>query len=308
MRKFQAIRKTRRLSPILLLLCVVALGQETVFRADVKLVRILAVVKNTTGELVGGLGKEDFSVYDNGAKQELAIFERRTEQPLSVALMVDTSLSTAKDLDYEIQSVARFFRAMFAEGNPQDTVALYTFNYEVNLIAAFTSRRARLEDGLKRLKSEGGTSLYDAVYLASRDLADREGRKVMVVVTDGGDTTSAKDFHAALESAQMADAVLYAILVVPITNDAGRNIGGEHALALLTSGTGGRVFTPSVGATLDSAFLDILKELRTQYFLAYYPKNVPASRNRFHRLEVKLRDAGLRALARSGYYGESEPK
>ena len=96
------------------------------------------------------------------------------------------------------------------------------------------------------------------------------------------------------------------ILVMPITNDAGRNIGGENALAGLAAGTGGRVFTPSVGPTLDSAFAEILRDLRTQYLLGYYPRNVPPSRNRFHRLEVKLRRPDLRALARTGYYGESE--
>jgi Ca-activated chloride channel family protein len=288
--------------------CALALGQETVFRVDVKLVRILAVVKDAAGELVGALNKEDFEVYDNGVKQELAVFERRTEQPLSVALLVDTSLSTAKELEYELESVTGFFQAMFAEGNPQDAVALYSFNYEVALVSDFTSRRARLEDALKRLRPEGGTSLYDAIYLTSRDLAVREGRRVIVVVTDGGDTTSTKKFHDALQAAQLADAVLYAILVMPITSDAGRNIGGENALAVLTSGTGGRVFTPSVGPTLDSAFLDILKELRTQYFLAYYPKNAPPSPDRFHRLVVKLKDPRLRVLARSGYYGDSGPE
>ena len=282
--------------------------QEPVFRVDVRLVRVLATVKNASGDLVGALGKDDFTVFDNGVRQELAIFERRTEQPLSVALLVDTSLSTAKELEYETESVARFFRAMFAEGTPRDAVALYGFNYEVTLLTSFTSRRARLEEAMKRLKPAGGTSLYDALYLAARDLADREGRKVIIMVTDGGDTTSAKKLREALEAAHRADAVLYAVLVMPITNEAGRNIGGENALALLAGGTGGRVFTPSDGATLDSAFADILRELRTQYYLAYYPKNAPPSQDRFHRLEVKLRDASLRVLTRSGYYVDLEPQ
>lgn len=283
-------------------------AQQTVFRVDVRLVRILATVKNTAGELAGSLGKDDFTVYDNGVKQELAVFERHTEQPLSIALLVDTSLSTAKELEYELNSVARFFRAMFAEGNPEDTVALYAFNYEITLLSSFTNRRARLEQSMKRLKPEGGTSLYDAIYLAAEDLGGREGRHVIIVVTDGGDTTSAKNFHDALHAAQLADGVLYAILVMPITNNAGRNIGGENALAGLAAGTGGRVFMPSPGPALDTAFLDILKELRTQYFLAYYPKDVPPSKDRFHKLELKLPNPDLRVLARSGYYGDSEAK
>ena len=126
---------------------------------------------------------------------------------------------------------------------------------------------------MKQLKSEGGTSLYDAIYVASGDLELREGRHVIVLVTDGGDTTSAKSYHDALQSAQLADTVLYPVVVIPITNEAGRNTGGENALTTLAAGTGGRVFTPGLGSELDIAFDDILRELRTQYLIGYYPEN-----------------------------------
>lgn len=281
-------------------------AQEPVFRVDVDLVRILATVRNPSGDLVGTLTKEDFTVSDNGVKQDIAIFERQTEQPLSIALLFDHSLSTAKELRYEMESVSRFLKAVFSEGHPQDAVAFYSFSYEVALLSGFTRRRDRLEEAMKQLKPASGTSLYDAIYLVSRDLEIRDGRRVLVLVTDGGDTTSTKTFHDALQAAQMADAVLYAILVMPITNDAGRNVGGENALTSLTLGTAGRVFTPSVGPTLDSAFADILMELRTQYFLGYYPQRLPPTRERYHRLEVTVSSPGLRVLARSGYYGEVE--
>ena len=94
--------------------------------------------------------------------------------------------------------------------------------------------------------------MYDAIFLASRELEYRNGRHVMVLVTDGGDTTSSKDYHQALESAQLADTIMYPILVVPITNDAGRNVGGENALTTLAAGTGGRVFTPNLGSAARS--------------------------------------------------------
>jgi Ca-activated chloride channel family protein len=93
---------------------------------------------------------------------------------------------------------------------------------------------------------------------------------------------------------------------MPITNEPGRNIGGENALTNLAAGTGGRVFAPTVGESLDAAFAEILRELRTQYLLAYYPRNVPPTKDRFHRLEVKVRRPDLRVLTRSGYYGEAE--
>jgi Ca-activated chloride channel family protein len=283
-----------------------AWAQDTVFRIKVQLVRVLATVRNSSGDLVGSLSKDDFTVLDNGVKQEVAVFERQTEQPLSIALLVDNSLSTAIDLRYELESVSRFLKAVFSEGNTRDTVALYSFSYNVFQLTEYTRRRDRLEDAARQMRPSSGTSLYDAIYLVSRDLELREGRRVIVVVTDGGDTTSAKKFPAALEAAQLADAVLYAILVVPITNDAGRNLGGENALTALAAGTAGRVFTPSVGPGLDSAFTDILAELRTQYFLGYYPRGVPPGADRFHRLEVRVSNPSLRVVARSGYYGEVE--
>lgn len=295
---------TRRLFSALLPAALAA--QETVIRVDVRLVRILATVKNTAGEPVGTLEREDFEVFDNGVPQQLSVFERYTEQPLSVAVLIDTSASTAIELRYEIDSVQRFLKALLGEGNPQDAAALFSFNHQVTQEAGFARGLDRLERVLKGLKNQGGTSLYDAIFLASRNLEGREGRHVMVVVTDGGDTTSEKNFHQALEAAQMADAVLYPVLVIPVTNEPGRNIGGENALTGLAVGTGGRVFTPWAGPALDAAFTEILRELRTQYLLAYYPRNLPATKDRFHRLEVKVRRADLRVLARSGYYEGSE--
>lgn len=288
-----------------LLAAIARAQQEPVYKVEVRLVRILATVKNMAGDLVGTLEKDDFTVLDEGVAQQIAIFERRTEQPLSVALLLDTSLSTAIELRYEVDSIRKFLRAFFAEGNPQDAVALYTFNYEVTRRVAFTRRAETFEAALRKLKPEGGTSLYDAIYLACQELEDREGRRVLVVVTDGGDTTSAKEYHEALKAAHMADAVIYPILVMPIRSDAGRNIRGENALTGLALATGGRVFAPSVGAPLDEAFREILRELRTQYLLGYYPRGVPRSKDGFHRIEVRVRRPGLQVSARSGYYEES---
>ena len=254
---------------------------------------------------MGSLNKSDFSVYDNGVKQDIAVFDRETEQPLSVAMLVDTSASTGIELHYELDSVSRFLRVLLGEGNPDDTVALYSFNWEVRLLTSYTKRFARVDQMLKQLKSQGGTSLYDAIFLASHELEFRSGRHVKVLVTDGGDTTSSVNYHQALEAAQLADTIMYPVLVVPITNDAGRNVGGENALTTLAAGTGGRVFTPSLGAQLDRAFDDILRELRTQYLIGFYPKDVPAAKDRFHTLKVTVQGRNLRVSTRSGYYGEA---
>ena len=108
------------------------------FRSDVQLVRILATVKDPSGALVGSLEKTDFSVGDNGAPQQIAVFERQTDQPLSIAVLIDNSGSTAKDLRYETDSVTRFVRALTREGNPRDAVSLYSFNWEIVRQIGFT--------------------------------------------------------------------------------------------------------------------------------------------------------------------------
>ena len=280
---------------------------QPVIRVNVNLVRVVATVKNQAGELVGALRKEDFAITDNGVPQEIAVFEKQTDQPLSVALMVDTSGSTAKDLKFETDSAARFLKILLGEGNLEDAVSLYSFNWRVSLENNFTRSLASLTNSLKLLHGEAGTSMYDAIYLAAREsLEDRQGRKVMIIVTDGGDTTSSKSMQQALRAAQYADAVIYPVVVIPITNDAGRNIGGENALKFMADSTGGRTFLPSLGAELDRAFNDIIDELRTQYMIGFYPHDVPPSKERFHKLALTVRRPELRVSARNGYYGDAE--
>jgi Ca-activated chloride channel family protein len=270
------------------------------FKTEVRLVRLLVNVKNEAGELIGTLNKDEFTVFDNGAKQDIAVFEHYTTKPLSVSIMIDTSGSTLKDWQLEVKSLGRFLRALFGSGNERDTAALYTFNYDVTLEHDFTRNTKVLEEKLRFIKPEGGTSLYDAVFHAARDLQHRDGRHVMVLVSDGGNTTSSKSFKDAREAAQRADAVMYPIVIVPISNDAGRNIGGEHALQTLASDTGGRWFDPTI-AELDRTFEEILRDLRAQYMLGYYPRQQNPG---FHTVRVDLSRKDLRAQTRTGYYGE----
>lgn len=276
--------------------------QAPVFRSDVKLVRLLVTVKDLNGTLIGGLEKGDFTILDNSVKQEIAVFERYTEQPLSIAVLLDTSASIAKDLKFATTSLKRFLQAVIQDGNPRDEASLFTFNHEVSQHTGFTRRIQQIENRVKPLKAEAGTSLYDAIYLASQSLEGREGRRVIVIVTDGGDTTSTYRYHDALKAAHMADAPIYSLLLMPILNDAGRNIGGENALTTLGQSTGGRLFTPTIGAELDQALAEILKDLRTQYLIGYYPKNIPYTKEKFHSIRLDLVRRDLRAVTRSGYY------
>lgn len=287
------------------LLALAARAQEPDIRVDVRLVHILATVKDASGRPAGRLTRDDFSIRDNGVPQQIAVFERSTEQPLSVSILVDNSGSTAKDLRYEVDSVARFLRALFAEGNPADAVALYGFDDEVTKLNSFTRNQMALGRSLHGMRGGAGTSMYDAIYLVSGELETRAGRHVLLIITDGGDTTSRKDYHAALAAAQNADVLLYPIVVIPILNDSGRNTGGENALTTLAASTGGHVFAPTLGAALDQAFSDILTELRTQYYLGFYPQGVAETREKFHRLNVTVGRPELRISARNGYYGEA---
>jgi Ca-activated chloride channel homolog len=281
-------------------------GGDVKFGTEVRLVHVVATVKNRSGQLVGGLQKSDFAIADNGVPQTISYFSRETDQPLSVALMIDVSGSTAKDLKFETESAAKFVRALLAESNPKDTVSLWGFDYDIHQETGFTHRLDVIESKLKSIHGDAGTSLFDAIWYASKDLEPRDGRKVMVIVTDGGNTTSYKDSHQALEAAQLADAIIYPVVVMPITNDTGRNIGGENVLTFMAQGTGGRTFLPSLGAELDRAFRDIISELRTEYVLAYYPRNVPPTKNRFHTLKVGVTRPELQVFARNGYYGDAD--
>lgn len=280
-----------------------AAGAQPQFSVDVRLVRLLVNVKGPSGQLVGSLNKDEFTVYDCDVPQQIAVFERYTTTPLSVAVLVDTSGSTRKDWQTEVRSIDKFLRALFEEGNPRDMAALFTFNYDVTLQHDFTRNARTLEERLRFIRPEGGTSLYDAIYHAGDELQRRDGRHVIVLVSDGGNTTSSKAYKDALESAQRADAVIYPIVVVPIANDAGRNLGGEHALETLAESTGGRWFGAGLN-DLDRTFVKILEDLRAQYMLGYYPSNLPPGTPKFHTVRVDLKRTDLRAQTRTGYYGD----
>jgi Ca-activated chloride channel family protein len=291
----------------LLLGIAIGFAQEAVFKIDVRLVRLTATVKDVNGRAVGGLEPSDFTVYDNGAKQTISVFERHTSQPLSVVILLDASGSTGKEMKYQTDAVTRFTRALFKEGNPKDQAALLTFNWQVSELVGFSRNPDQFARATRRLKGEAGTSLYDAIFLGSEKLEDRDGRRVMIVVTDGADTISSKTFHDARKAAHDADAVVYGILVVPITNDAGRHVAGENALSGISTSTGGKMFTPGMEG-VDQAFEEILKDLRTQYLIGFYPKDVPLTKDAFHKIEIRASRPDLRVVSRTGYYGETQPQ
>ena len=270
-------------------------------KVDVKLVNVFVTVTDQRGAPVGSLNKEDFTLTEDGKEQKIAVFDRQSELPLSIITAVDTSGSTKKDLKLELESARRFAHAIL---RPVDAMSFYQFSEIVHEVVPFTSDVNRIDQGIGRVHGGGATALYDAIYLGSEAMEDRRGRKVMVVITDGGDTASQNKYNDALRAAQQAEAIVYSIIVVPIEASAGRDTGGEHALIQISNDTGGKYYYATSLPQLDAAFRKISDELRTQYLLAYYPSK-RYSDSDFRRIEIKLAapaSASYHAKYRTRYY------
>lgn len=276
-----------------------AQAPDTNIKVDVKLVNVFVTVTDERGAPMANLTKDKFTLLENSKEQKISVFDKESALPLSIVLAIDTSLSTRKDLPLELTSARRFVHAIL---RPIDALSLYEFSEVVDEVTPFTSDMKRIDRGIDRVHHGAATALYDALFLASQALEPRQGRKVMVVITDGGDTVSKVDYKEAVRAAQIADAIVYSIIVVPIEASAGRDTGGEHALIQLSDDTGGRYFYAKSIAQLDDAFRQISDELRTQYLLAYYPSERFADSD-FRRIQVKIADVPNASVRhRSGYY------
>jgi Ca-activated chloride channel family protein len=275
----------------------------TTLKVDVKLVNVFVTVTDAHGAPIAGLTKDNFVLEEDGQKQRIAVFDKESELPLSIALAIDTSLSTRHDLPLEQASAKRFAHAIL---RPVDALSVYAFSEVVTeATRGFTPDLKRIDEGIDHIRLGAATALYDAIYLVSRALDKRKGRKVIVLITDGGDTISTVDYKEAVRAAEEAEALVYSIIVVPIESSAGRETGGEHALIQLSEDTGGKYYYATSMAQLDDAFRKISDELRTQYLLAYYPSQ-RTSFSEFRRIEVKTvgtaEAAAYRVRHRAGYY------
>jgi Ca-activated chloride channel homolog len=270
-------------------------------KVDVKLVNVYVTVTNAQGGPVSGLKKENFTIQEDGRDQTISVFDKESAVPLSIALAIDTSLSTRHDLPLEQASAKRFARTIL---RPVDALSVFGFNETVLQSTSYTSDLKRIDDGIDHIRLGAATALFDAVYLASRSLDRRKGRKVLVLITDGGDTVSKVDYKEAVRAAEEAEGIVYSIIVVPIESSAGRETGGEHALIQLSEDTGGKYYYATSMSQLDEAFRQISDELRTQYLLGYYPSQ-RLSNSQFRRIQVSVSgtDAtGYRVRNRAGYY------
>jgi Ca-activated chloride channel family protein len=255
-------------------------------KVNVNLVNVLVSVLDEHNRPAPDLPCEAFQVLDEDNPQTIAVFEKETQQPLDLALMIDASLSAQLSMPAQREAAAHFIQQVLRKG---DRLAIYSVDENVTQLAAFTDNVGHLQEVVRHVPAGAGTSIYDAVYLGSKTLA-RQGtdrRRVIILITDGGETTSHADFDSARREAVRSNSLLYTVVIRSVKNESGRNTAGEHALETITDSTGGAVFYPDSSAELDSIFDRINRELRTQYRLGYYP-NPRGPADTYRRIEVKI--------------------
>jgi len=330
---------------------------------QVKTVSLLATVRDKHGKIISDLKKDDFVLEEDGRPQTINYFARETDAALRLGLLVDTSLSQRKVLDQERTASYSFLDHLLRED--KDLAFLIHFDREVELLQDFTPSRPKLQAALQTLQTPqfdnnrggnngggsggggtdsgagsggygghgshhgggGGTHLYDAIYLASDELMSKQqGRKALIILSDGVDRGSKETLTGAIESAQRADTVIYSIL---FKDDEGNGPygggmmgprgpyggGGHHGggrypqqdrpdgkkiLEQISKTTGGRLFQVSKKETVDKIYAEIEEELRNQYSLAYTPdKDTGAG---YHRIQLTTKDKDLTVQTRDGYY------
>jgi len=261
-------------------------AQRGRIRVNVNLVNVLVSVLDEHNRPAPDLPRESFRLFEEGVEQKIDVFESETQLPLDLALMIDSSLSAHKEIAFEQEAAAHFIRQVL---RPGDRLAVFAVGESVTELAGFSDNLATLQAAVHRMPSDAGTSIYDAILLASRSLEHRgeDRRRVIILVTDAGETTSTSDFDAARKAAVRSGSLLYTIVIRPVKNESGRNTAGEHALETITDTMGGAMFFPDAASELDGIFDRIDRELRTQYRLGYYP-NPRGPANTYRQIEVKV--------------------
>jgi Ca-activated chloride channel homolog len=260
--------------------------KSSAIRIDVDLVSILASVIDANGRPVPDLTQDAFELKEEGVVQKIERFEAQTGRPLDLALMVDSSMSATKDLKFECEAASHFIKQVV---RPGDSLGVFEFSDSVTQVAEFSDNVPALQSAAEKILPGAGTSIYDAVVLGSNALRHRppDRRRAIVLVTDGGETTSTSKFEDARRAAIRSGTLLYSIIIRPVKNENGRNTAGEHALITITDSTGGALFILDELQQLDAMFDRINRELRTQYLLGYYPNPIPRPGTTRH-VEVKV--------------------
>jgi VWFA-related protein len=333
--RFSLFRRTTALAVLVLTLLAgnVPSQQEPQVALQVKTVSVLATVRDKHGKIVNNLTQDDFVVEEDGRPQNINYFAKESEVPLRLGLLVDTSLSQGSSLEEERTASFAFIDHLL---RAKDMAFVIQFDREVELLRDFTSDRGKIQAALQRLESsefhpnarreergfgrEATTLLYDAVFLAADELMSKQqGRKALILLSDGVDRGSKKTVEEAIETAQRSDTIVYSILFADEDHDEkGKQHGGPYGapkrkdssserpdgksiLEEISQKTGGRLFQVSRKEPIDKIYAEIEEGLRNQYSLGYTPDK--GAEPGYHKIHVATKQKDLTVQARQGYYG-----
>jgi VWFA-related protein len=286
---------------------------EPTFSTDVKVVNILATVRTKSGQIINDLTKDDFALTENKRPEDIRYFSRESDLPLTIGLMVDTSMSQARVLESERSASFQFVDQVLREG--KDKVFVTQFDMAVMTRQKPTSSRRDLEQSLpyvdtpskNELQSQrgGGTLLFDAVVKASREImSSQQNRKAMIILSDGGDNGSDETLTSAIEAAQRADTIIYSILFSDATYYGGfGDPGGKTAMVRLAKETGGTFFEVSKKQSIGQIFGIIEQELRSQFNLGFV-SDQPVRISEFRNLQLTAKRKDLVVQARDRYWAQ----
>ena len=280
-------------------------AKPQVFRAGVELVSLNVTVSDSQGRYVTDLEQGDFSVFEDGAKQELTFFNR-TNLPIALSLLIDSSASMEQRMEHAQEAAIGFAKRI----RPQDLAQVVDFDSRVEIKMGFTSKINELEAAIRSTSPGGSTALHNAVYISLKELAkvraknpDEIRRQAIVVLSDGEDTSSLVSFEEVLELAKRSETAIYTIGLQPRETSALRGFReAEFVLRQLAQETGGRAFFASKIEDLKDVYAQIADELSSQYSMGYASKN-PRRDGAFRRLVVQVGRPNSTARTKRGYYG-----
>jgi Ca-activated chloride channel family protein len=286
-----------------------ALGATTLIaqqriRSGVELVSLNVTVTDGTGKYVIGLDQSDFQVFEDGAQQKVSFFSP-TQQPISLAILLDTSASMEERMGIAQEAAIGFTRQLHKD----DEAEVIDFDSQVRVLSPFTHDGASLEKAIRTTTANGSTSLYNAVYIALKDLkkvkaasASDIRRQAIVLLSDGDDTSSLIEFDQVLDLAKRSETVIYCIGLRQGEIARREFKEAEFVLKQLSSETGGRAYFPTDARELAKIYQSIWDELATQYTMAYSSAN-PKRDGAWRRIQVRLVKPELTARTKLGYYG-----
>jgi VWFA-related protein len=282
-------------------------GAEASFSSDIQVVNVLATVRDKKAQCVRDLNKDDFALLEDGRQQSIRYFTRETDLPLTIGLMVDTSMSQVHVLDAERGASFRFIDQVLREN--KDKVFVMQFDMNVKTMQVLTGSRSDLQESLRmvdtptknELRSQygGGTLLYDALSDASKEvMRTQQGRKALIVLSDGGENGSNATLKEAVQEAQRTNTLIYTILF----SDGGMGSDfGKRIMQRLAKETGGSYFEVSKKMTIDQVYAQIEEDLRNQYSIGYV-SDLPVTISEFRNIQLTVKKAGLTVNARNRYW------